>query len=306
LYDADQYDRIAGRFAAMHPHDRAGVVNDLYLFMQAGMVEPSVYFRFVTLCGDLVDPLSSQVVAEQLVNLRAIADEAQVVRDGYSRFYKSQFGKLGLSVKKGEDESLAEVREAITLQLATTSLTFARNLSRRFGQYQSVEPNLKSAVAVAFAKGKGDAAFDVLVRLVKQEKNEIERERIYRALTSFSNPRLVEKSLELSTSGEVSRSDSVYTLTSASTNPNARGVLLSWLTRRYDLLCDILGGSSRFFKLMNVVIPRCGIEQETEVHRLISGKRYKEGEVTLKRTLELLEVNSALRRRLLSARRSAS
>jgi tricorn protease interacting factor F2/3 len=301
LYDEDLYDRIADGFAALHSHDRAGVVNDLYLFMQAGTIKPSLYFHFVSLCGDLVDPLTSQVIAEQLVNLRAIAEEAPVVRNGYSRFYTSQFRKLGLSAREGEDESLAEVREVISLQLAMTSPPFARKLSRWFDHYQSVEPSLKSAVAVSYAVGKGEAAFDALVGLVKNEKSETERERIYRALTSFSDPLLVEKSLELSTSGEVSRSDSVYTLTGASTNPNARSVLLNWLTSRYDLLCNTYGGSSRFFRLMNLVIPRCGIGQETEVHKLISGRRYKEGEMTLKRSLELLKINSALRQRLLAA-----
>jgi tricorn protease interacting factor F2/3 len=301
LYDSQQYERIAGHFSALHPHDRAGVLNDLYLFLQAGMIEPNVYFRFIDLCGDVVDPLSSQVVTEQLVNLRAIADEARVVQNGYSRFYRSQLRKLGLFAKKHEDESMTEVREAISLQLAATSPTFARNLSHHFDHYQSVDPNLKSAVAVAFAFGKGEPAFDVLVSLVKREKNEIERERIYRAMTAFSDTRLIERSLELSISGEVSRSDSVYTLTGASTNPCARGVLLNWLNRRYDLLCDTLGGSSRFFKLMNVVIPRCGVGQESKARSLLSGQRYKEGEMTLKRTLELLDVNSTLRRTLLSA-----
>jgi hypothetical protein len=45
----------------------------------------------------------------------------------------------------------------------------------------------------------------------------------------------------------------------------------------------------------------CGIGREHEVHRFFSGKRYREGEATFKRTFELLEVNSALRRKLLGA-----
>jgi tricorn protease interacting factor F2/3 len=301
LYDANAYDEIAERFAVLHPHDRAGIINDLYLFLQAGMIEPKLFFRFVLLCDRLVDSLTTELIAEKLVNLGAIAGEARIVRDGCSEFYKSQIKELGVTARDGEDESIGQAREVVSIQLATTDARFAHSLSSRFANYEEVEPNLKSCVAVSYAVDNGEPAFDVLTRLVKKEKNETEREKLYRALVSFSDSRLVERGLELSISGEVSRSDSVYTIENASTNPYARATLWKWLTKRYDLLYDTYGGSSRFLRLMNTVIPRCGIGHETEVRRFLSGRRYKRGEIVLRRTLELLGINSALRLRLLAS-----
>gem|GEM_PF-5815746 len=52
---------------------------------------------------------------------------------------------------------------------------------------------------------------------------------------------------------------------------------------------------------MSAVIPRCGIGREADVHRFISGERYKDGETTFRRIFELLDVNSRLRDRLLAA-----
>src|SRR5256712_1974102 len=81
LHDKEGYDQIARRFATLHSPGRAGIINDLYLFLQAGKVEPELYFRFVSLTARLADLLATELVTDQLANLRAIADEAGIVRE---------------------------------------------------------------------------------------------------------------------------------------------------------------------------------------------------------------------------------
>jgi len=300
LYDEDRYNHIAKDFANLHAHDRAGTLNDLYLFMRAGMVEPELYFRFVSLCGNIVDPMTAEAVVDQLVNLRGIADDAEIVRNGYSQFYESQYKRLGLRAKEGEDENIGEVRETVLTQLARTDAEFARKLAPMFDDYASVEPNLKAAVLVAYAIAGEDSAFEALVRRVKSEKSEAERVRLYRALVSSPDPKLVRECLELSVSGEVSRSDSVYAVSFASANPIARSDLWEWVTKRYDLLKETYGLGTVLLSVSSVV-PRCGVGREAEVRKFFSGKRYKEGADTFKRTFELLGVNSTLREKLLTA-----
>ena len=300
-YDKGSYDRIARRFAKLHSHDRAGIVNDLYLFLQAGKVEPELYFRFVSLAARLADLLVTEIVTDHLANLRAIADEAGIVRESYTEFYPAQIERIGLFRKKGEDDSVSTVRETLAAQLARTNMDYARKLARRFDGYQEVEPDLRAAVAVSYAVTRGEAAFDPLLRLVKEASNELERAKVYPALTSFEDPSLVEKTLELGISGEVSRSDSGFTILGAASNPKARATLWRWLVKRYDRVHDIYGGSFQFYGYLNRAIPRCGIGHESEVRRFISGKRFEEAESTFRRTFELLDINSGLRERLLAS-----
>jgi len=221
--------------------------------------------------------------------------------DGWSAFYTSQVRLLGLVKKQGEDENLGMVREVITAQLAKTDERFARKLTQRFGQFTSVDANLKTAVATAYAVSKGEASFGPLLELVRNAKSEADRAKVYAALTSFEDPRLVRRTLELTISGEVSRSDTGYALPLAASNPRARGVLWEWIKSRYDRMKDLYGGSQQFYLYLNAVLPRCGIGHEANVRKFISGKRYKEGEMTFRRTFELLDVNSRLRDRLLAA-----
>lgn len=301
LYDDQMVDQLAKGFGRLHSHDRAGLLNDLYLFLQAGIVEPEQYFRFASLSGNVVDPLLGLTVSDHLVNLRAIADDSKIVMDGWSSFYKSQVRLLGLARKEGENENLGLVREVVSTQLAKTDAGFARELAKRFDQFSSVDANLKTAVATAYAADKGEAAFEPLLELVKNAKSETERLKAYAALTSFRDPTLVEKVLELTIGGEVSRSDSGYTVVGAASNPEARNVLWRWIKSRYDRLRDIYGGSQQFYLYMTAVVPRCGIGNEADVRKFISGKRYKDGELTFRRVFELLDVNSTLRGRLLAA-----
>jgi len=299
LYDDRMYDHLAKDFYQLHSHDRAGILNDLYLFLQSGIIRPERYFKFVALSGKIVDPLLSLAVSDHLVNLRAIAEDAEVVMDGWSRFYRTQVRLLGLERKQGENENIGLVREVVTAQLAKTDKRFALKLAQEFEEFGSVDANLKTAVATAYATTKGRAAFEPLLKLVRNARSEADRSKVYAALTSFSDPALTKRVLELAISGEVSRSDVGYTLPGTASNPWARKVLWQWIKSRYDRMRALYGGSQQFYLYLNIVIPRCGIGQEADVRKFISGKRYKDGEITFRRSFELLDVNSRLRERLL-------
>ncbi|HKT21002.1 MAG TPA: M1 family metallopeptidase, partial [Nitrososphaerales archaeon] len=66
MYDQRGYDNLAKNFAKLSPHDRAGLVNDLYLFLQAGEIEPDLYLKFIALCGGTSDSITVETAAEQL------------------------------------------------------------------------------------------------------------------------------------------------------------------------------------------------------------------------------------------------
>ncbi|MDV3277270.1 MAG: M1 family metallopeptidase [Nitrososphaerales archaeon] len=300
LYDEETYGELANRFQKLHAHDRAGIMTDLFLFLHSGMVDPETYFKFVSLCGASDDPLVIETVTDQLATLRTIADEARIVSKGYADFYLPVAGRLGLTAKEGEDPNLGSVRETLMAQLVRVDRGYAAELAPRFENFADVEPNLKAAVAIAYAVVNGSSAYDPLVKLTKSS-GEVDRTKAYSALTSFEDPSLVEKVLELGISGEVSRSDSGYTVTGAATNPRARKVTWGWIEKRWDRLNEIYGGAQEFYLYLDRAVPRCGVGSEDEVKAFISGERFREGHITFRRVFELLDIYSRLRQRLLSA-----
>jgi tricorn protease interacting factor F2/3 len=300
-YDEETYENLARRFRTLHSHDKAGLVSDLYLLMQAGLVSPTLYFRFVSLCSNVGDPLVVETVTEELAHLRALAEEARIVREAQSEFYTSQMARVGLKAKKGQDETMSAVRELLAPQAARTDIACAKRLARLFDNYQGVPADLKSAVAIAYALSKREAAYERLLQLLKDQETEGGRVKLYPALTSFRETNLVERTLELAISGKVSRSDATYAIGGAGVNPFAREALWRWLVKRYDRVCEIYANSQAFYSLLGSVLPVCGIGHEQEVRKFISGERYKKGELTFRRTFEMLQVNGRLRRALLTS-----
>ena len=299
LYDREGYERLAASFTAMGPMDRAGVMNDLYLFLQGGLVEPEVYFRFVSLCGGTPDSITTETVAEQLTILDAIAWDSILLQRVYPRFYPPLIEKIGEDRRPGEPEYIGAAREDLTTGYALVDRAYAEKLASRFDHYSELDPNLKGAVAIGYALTYGEKAKPRLFDMVKTLQGEVDRAKIYGALCSFRDPETVEETLELGISGEVSRSDSGYPLLYGAFNPYVRDVFWEWVTRRYDAMKEMYAGSQQFYLYMSRVLAVCGVTDEAKVRRFISGKRLKEGGSSYTRALEHLAINAKLRRRLL-------
>ena len=127
LYDRSTYDRIAADFASLSQYDKGGLMNDLFLFLQAGKIGPELYYRFVSLCSKVSEPLVVQAVTDQLVFLNSIAGDARRIRECMMSFLTSQIHRLGILPAKGEDERRKDVREAVSSQLAMVDISFARS-----------------------------------------------------------------------------------------------------------------------------------------------------------------------------------
>ncbi len=300
LYDDETYEALARRFYNMHPHDKAGLISDLFLFLQSGKVTPETYFRFLSLCGRSSDPLLIELGTDHLSILRAIADEAPIVRKAYDEFFVPVADRIGVSPREGEDQNLGTAREALMAYVVRVNDGYAKRLAARFPEFATVEPDLKAAVATAYSMVNGSSAYEPLVRLLKSG-SEQDRAKAYIALTASRDPSVVERTLELSISGDVSRSDSGYTIAGAASNPLARRVTWEWIARRYDAVKAIYGGAQQFYLYLDRALPRCGLGSEEEVRSFISGPRFDDGKITFRRTFERLEVYSRLRQKLLSS-----
>ncbi|HME19134.1 MAG TPA: M1 family metallopeptidase [Nitrososphaerales archaeon] len=301
LYAPELEEMVRRGFSRLSPYDKGGFMSDLFLFLQAGLVDPREYYRFVSLCAREKHPLVVETVADQLSLLRAIAGESDALRRCAVTFVSAQIKRLGLSPKKGESPHDSVARELVSALASRLDTDYTRKLAAMFSDYDRVDPNLRGAVAVAFARTSGGSAFEPLAKMVKSMKSEVDRSRIYSALTSFTDPSVVGRALELGLSGAISRSDSAYTMTSASANPLARDVLWKWIQKRHDKLLKLYAGSQQLMLYYEVVIPRCAVGKVDEIKRFFSEKDTKKGKLFVKRIIETAEIRTKLRESLLAS-----
>ena len=299
LYDKKGYDSLARSFARLAPSDRAGVLNDLYLFLQSGDVDPDLYLKFIALCGQTPDSITVETAAEQLLALDSIARDSQKLQQVHPKFFPPLIQEIGEDPKPGEPVYIGAAREALTSQYVDLDDAYAARLAPRFEHYSEVNPDLKGAVAVAYARVNGDKAVHPLMEMVKSLQGEVDRAKIWGALCSFDDPALIAQSLDYGLGDEVSRSDSAYPMMYGAYNPRARDVYWKWLTKNYDAILDMYAGSQQFYLYMGRALPRAGVGREAELKRFLAGRRMKQGGSSLTRALELLAINSRLRRKLL-------
>ena len=298
LYDEKGYERLAEEFRTLSPYDRAGIINDLYLFLQAGEVGPDQYLRFIALCGDVPDPFTAEVAAEQLDSLHMIAWDSAELQRVYPRFYPPLIASIGEERRPGEPEAVGATREALTTQYVELDDSYASRMAQRFDRYSEVDPNLKAAVASAYAITNGEKAKGPLLEMVKALEGEVDRAKIYGALCSFKDPSLIEETLDLGISGKVSRSDSAYPMMYGARNPLAREVYWKWITKHYDGILEMYGGSQQFYLYMGRLIPIIAVTREPAGRKFLSGRRMKHGGSSLVRALDLLSITSKVRSRL--------
>ena len=303
MYDNKGYANLAKIFPKLSPQDRAGLINDLYLFLQSGEVSPELYLKFIGLCGKTPDSITVETAANQLSFLTAIAWDSKMLQGVYPRFFPPLLGKIGEDPRPGEPEYIGAAREDLTSQYVDLNDAYAAKLAPRFEHYADVNPDLKGAVAVAYAKTNGEKAKGPLMEMVKTLQGEVDRAKVWAALCSFKEPALVLDALELGMSGRVSRSDSAYPMIYGAVNTRARDVYWRWLSKNYDGMYEMYAGSQQFFLYMGRVLPIFGVGREEEVKRFLSGKRMKQGGSSLTRAMEHLAISSKLRGMLLANRR---
>jgi len=299
-YDQNLYSLIAEKLRDFSPFDRWGVISDLFAFLHSRMIEPALYFDFVKRSMDDDDYLVVDAIAAQLRFLRTLAPSNEMLKEIYLEYFRKQMARLGLESKTGEKDNNKILRGRIATGLALEDEEFAEKQSRKFPHYETEDPNIRASIAVSFARRNGQTSYDKLLATMKRMANEADVIKIFAALTSFKEPDLVKRSLDFCISGEVSRADSVYAISSATQNSNARGVTWEWVIGNIKPLQELFGGTPTVSFLLQEVISNCGIGREKEVKDYFSKNKIVEADKGITKGIELLEANSDLANRLSS------
>jgi tricorn protease interacting factor F2/3 len=297
-YDDAMYDALAASFTSLDPQDRAGIMNDLFELLKAEEIDPTVYFRFVRLCRNLDDYPTCLLVSTQLQLLWSIANTSKDVEDVNRSFLTAQLGRLTTSPIQGERENDGYLRGRFASMLARSDVDFAKKLAEEFDQFQTLDSNMKSAVAVAYARTVGRGAFDYFEETLVRTEDEQERSKMYAGLVSFDDPGLIKSALDFVASGKVSRSDSYWPLFFGTLNPRARQAEWDWIKGNFNRLGELLGSKLFVIMALERFVPVVAVGSETDARDFFSGDRLSKGELGRGQILELLSVYAKLGRRL--------
>jgi len=266
--------------------DRWELIFDAVAFLIAGKMPFSDYLSLVKRYYREQDYLPAREVSDQLIFLYLIMPSkvAEISRE----FHRSQL-KI-LEGKTDEDSSI--LRGIMAGRLAVVDEAYAKELGARFHDYEKVEPDMRAAVAIAYARAFSN--FEEIVGRYRKSLSDEEKTRLLDAMTSFKETSLVALSLGLALSGEVKRQDIGSMILAATANPDAKTLAWIWLKVNIGRLLKLYEGTGRLSRILLSVIPILGIGRVEEVEKFFEENRIPEAEKGIEAGMEKLKIYDRL------------
>jgi tricorn protease interacting factor F2/3 len=266
--------------------DRWGIAFDAMAFLLAGRISFADYLGLVERYSEERDYLPAREISDQLAFLYSIVESriAGVTRG----FHKSQLASL----RNKADEISSMMRGIVSTRLAMVDDDYAAELGSGFNAYESVEPDMRQAVAVGYARMSGD--FELIAKKYRESTSDEERERLLVSMTAFKEPRQLSKLFELVQHGEVKKQDQLTIVSAATRNPHARDVAWVWVTSSMPHLREIYESTGDISRLLQSCIPILGIDRVDEVEEYFEENRVPEAQSGINAGLEKLRIHQKL------------
>jgi len=272
--------------AELSPLDRWGMASDALAFLLATKMSLGDYLNILKRYYGEEDFLPAYEVSDQLSLLYLIMPSK--IKEISRQFHASQLKVL----KAKADENSSMLRAIVARRLSWVDDVYAKELGSRFLDHDKVEPEMKEAVAVAYARAYGN--YEELLTKYRKSSSDEERIPLLRSMMSFKNPSLVAASFGLALSGEVKRQDVLTMIVAAVGNTDAREVTWTWLKTNIGRLRSLYEGTSELSETLLSIIPILGIGRLEEVERFFEENMIQGAESGIKAGLERLKIYSRL------------
>lgn len=265
--------------------DKWGLLNDYFSFFLSGRIG---YYEYENVAKQFIHDNNYLVVNELTYELYYLW---RVNKEKYKLVYDLLPYQVRNFAKKSDE--LSRMTYGYLLDVyAFIDEKFASGLSVAYDKYDLLDPNIKEAVAIAYAVTYGESAYDDLINRYRKEKFDEEKTRLLFGMLSFREPYLVVNTMSLALTGEIKRQDIARILPYASYNPYSRFAMWKWIKTHMEFLRSIYSGTAILGRTLRNAIPFLAINNP-EVEEFFRSEKFPEMEIEIKSALEILE---ALRR----------
>ncbi len=298
LYDADLFDRLLAALPSRPPSDRWIVLNDLAAFVLSGQADWPTYARAVRALGTTSDRLVVEEIVGSLAGWALAFPSVATVQDLARSYLAELVERVGLDRPPAETPATGILRERASYARAQVDAGFARDLSERFVGWARLDPDLRSAVAIARSRTEGEVGRREILTALGARPPEADALRLERALAWSGEPALVAETLSSSLSKGFNRGHITSVVVQAAANPVGRPLVLPWLEEHLPELSATFRGSGFLSLLLEHSVPFAGLGRVDEARRFFADHPYPEGTRGLAKGLERLDLLEALGRRL--------
>jgi len=272
--------------STLTPLDKWGIAYDAFAFLCSGRLNVREYMQLLRKFIKETDYLPAYEVSDQLAFLYTVASSK--FSDLSKEFHHSQLQIL----ERRSDENSLVLLGNVCSRLALVDDQYTNELAPRFKEYQSVTPDMKQAVALAYAKSTND--FDGLVNSYRTSASDEDKERFLNAMTAFSDEALLKQTLDFTLNGEVKRQEVRSVAVMATEKPRAKNVTWNWLRANIGRLQELYKGTGILSATFMALIPILGIGRIKEVEEFFNVHSIPDAAVGISAGLEKLKAYDRL------------
>ena len=299
---------LAGHVADLSGPERLTLIADEWALVRAGTHDVGSY---LDLASHYKSERSAEVLSDLAGTLTAIAEQltTPATRPAFqawvSELLTPAAQDLGWTFTRSPSASAAEddartaratlMRELGLVARDPRTIEQARTLvERELAKPGTVEPTLLSA-AVTVAARSGDAAlYEQYLARAKASVDPEERYRYLYALTSFSDPALVRRTMEYVLGPDVRSQDTKLFIASLLTNEQARDVTWDLLRERWSAVQQKTGEFVGNTVIVSALSSFCSAGRAKEIKTFFAAHPVPDAERTLAQTLERIDRCAAL------------
>ncbi|MDA0733136.1 MAG: M1 family metallopeptidase [Chloroflexi bacterium] len=302
-YSAEDWERLvpAIESLALPATDRLGIQNDAYALSRAGLLPVT---QFLSLARAYENENDASVWSDLASNLREI--ETLIAQEPYhgefQTFARNLFQpaarRIGWEARTGEGHLDALLRSTVLSQAGNyQDAEVLRQASEQFASYlqepASVRPDLRGVVYSLAAQAGDESTYQQLWDLERRAGLQEEKIRLLISLARFSQPELLQETLERALTPDVRSQDTITVISAVAGNIRGREpawnfVKNNWgeLDRRYG------GGGFGIMRLVSITNNFAEMDKLTEVETFFQEHPAPAAERTIRQALERIRLNA--------------
>ena len=266
--------------------DRWGIAFDAFMLLVSGRIKLAQYLSTLARFESETDPLPIQEISDQLAALWTL------LPNKFAETAKRLHQMMLASLEKNSDDSSLMLRGTIAARLAELDSNFAAKLAADFSRFKEISPDMKSAVAVAYAISTNN--YDSILKAFRESDSNEDKDRLLQAMTCFTDSSLLKRTLEFTMAGEVKRQDVIGIILGSGWNPNGKELAWNFIKANIQKLTEMYQSTGILSGAFLSMIPMLGIGKVEEFEKFFADHKMPEAETGIKAGLEKLHAYDRL------------
>jgi tricorn protease interacting factor F2/3 len=270
----------------LSPFDRWGIAFDSFMLLVSGRIRFDQYLSTLAKFERETDPLPIQEISDQLAALWSLLPTK------FAETSKRLHQAMLASLEKNTDDSSSMLRGTIAARLAELDNNFASKLAADFSHYKEILPDMKSAVAVAYATSTNN--YDSILKAFRESDSNEDKDRFLQAMTCFTDSALLQRTLEFTMAGEVKRQDVIGIILASAWNPSGKELTWKFIKANLQKLAEMYQSTGILSGAFLSLIPTLGVGRVEEFEKFFADHKMPEAEIGIKAGLEKLHAYDRL------------